>query len=480
MAAASADSLVHDVIVGATSGVTDSLADDGRTSATTSATTLATTSATTSATARAADKGRRALRQWVGVPAPSFVGGNQLKLLEGGNALFPRMRQAIDASTQEVWLATYIFHSDPAALVIADALRRAAARGVAVHVVVDGFGSIASLGFVRRFFAGSGVKLEVFRPLDRWYSWLQPGQLRRLHQKLCVCDGLVAFVGGINIIDDRHDMNHGWTDQPRLDFAIEISGPLAEPVGATARAMWARAHLWRGWREELWAIARSKKPLVQVIDKVRELRGVPEQQHAESSSAPPTLPMRAAFVVRDNVRQRRAIEHSYVQAIRTAKTRIDIAVPYFYPGQRFRRALRQAARRGVRVRLLLQGKVDYRFAALAARALYDELRGVGVQIFEYTPAFLHAKVALIDDDWATVGSSNIDPLSLLLNLEANVVVLDAEFARELATRFDTAFAVSAEVAGEFTRAGLRGWSRRALVAWAANLYLRVAGITGRY
>jgi cardiolipin synthase A/B len=169
-----------------------------------------------------------------------------------------------------------------------------------------------------------------------------------------------------------------------------------------------------------------------------------------------------------------------VQAINRARTRVDIAVPYFYPGQRFRAALRNAARRGVQVRLLTQGKVDYRVAAMAARALYDELRAAGVRVFEYTPAFLHAKVAVVDDAWATVGSSNIDPLSLLLNLEANVVVYDADFAAVLAQRFDAAFAISAEVQGPPVRSGFRGWLHRSLVAWGAYLYMRVAGITGRY
>jgi len=191
-------------------------------------------------------------------------------------------------------------------------------------------------------------------------------------------------------------------------------------------------------------------------------------------------PVRAAFVVRDNLRQRRAIERSYVEAIRGARASVDIAVPYFYPGRVFRRVLRHAAHRGVRVRLLLQGKVDYRIAALAARALYDELRGHGVRIFEYEAAFLHAKVAVVDDGWATVGSSNIDPLSLLLNLEANVIVDDAEFAHALRAHFERALADSVEVRGEALRPGWRGWLQRASVAWAANIYLRVAGMTGRY
>ena len=156
-------------------------------------------------------------------------------------------------------------------------------------------------------------------------------------------------------------------------------------------------------------------------------------------------------------------------------------MPYFYPGRAFRRSLRQAARRrGVRVRLLLQGKIDYRIAAArGAGALRRTARPHGVRIFEYTPAFLHAKVAVVDDDWATVGSSNIDPLSLLLNLEANVVVRDPAFASTLAARLDAAFAASLEVAQPQV-AGWRGWLRRGVVAWAATVYLRLAGITGRY
>ncbi len=425
------------------------------------------------------DLGR--LRSWTVVPAPRYGGGNQVELLQGGDALFPRMREAIAAAQHEVWLATYIFHDDPAATALAVALKEAAGRGVAVHVVVDGFGSIKTMAGVRALFADSGVKLEVFRPLDRWYSWLQPGQLRRLHQKLCVCDDSTAFVGGINLIDDRHDMNHGWTDTPRLDYAVQVQGPLVAQVHATTRAMWARAHLWRDWRDEVRALARGGRPVKDAMKLVRQLRArSPEGQAAVAEAARDRSPMRAAFLVRDNLRQRRIIERSYVEAIRRAQHRVELAVPYFYPGRAFRRALRHAARRGVQVRLLLQGKVDYRIAALAARALYDELRAHGVRIFEYTPAFLHAKVAVVDDDWATVGSSNIDPLSLLLNLEANVVVRDAEFAASLRASLEQAFALSLEVSGVPERTGWRRWLHRGAVAWAANLYLRVAGITGRY
>jgi len=419
------------------------------------------------------DLGR--VRNWTSVPAPRFVGGNRVELLEGGAALFPRMLEAIAGAEREVWLATYIFHDDESALGIAQALGAAAARGVAVHVVVDGFGSKGTLATLRAALVPAGVAFEVFRPIERWYALLQPGQLRRLHQKLCVVDERIAFVGGINLIDDRLDLRHGWNPEPRLDYAVELSGPLAVAVHATARAMWARAHLGQNWRDGVRQVVRSGAPVNEGLAMLRSLRGA-----ARLPEEADTSPVRAAFVVRDNFRQRRAIERSYVDAIRRAVHSVDIAVPYFYPGRRFRRALRQAAKRGVTVRLLLQGKIDYRIAALAARALYAELQAYGVRIYEYTPAYLHAKVAVVDGRWATVGSSNIDPLSLLLNLEANVVVDDEPFAATLAARFQAAFAVSTPVGSTPARAGWRGWVQRAAVAWMANVYLRVAGITGRY
>ncbi len=430
------------------------------------------------------------LRSWTAVPRPNFVGGNEVQLLEGGDALFPRMCKAIASAQREVWMATYIFNTDRSGHLVMDALAAAAARGVAVHLVLDGFGTAATLAALRARLEPAGVRIEIFRPLERWYAWLQPSQMRRLHQKLCVCDETVAFVGGINVIDDRLDLTHGWSELPRLDFAVELRGPLAAQVHTTARAMWARAHLAHNWREEVLTVARSNKPVNRAMAKVRELRSVPElRAHsdlvANDKMADPVLdlaavPMSAAFIVRDNLRQRRAIERSYVEAIRHARTSVDIAVPYFYPGRSFRSALRGAAARGVQVRLLLQGKVDYKFAAMAARALYAEMQAQGVRIFEYTPAFLHAKVAVVDGRWATVGSSNIDPISLLLNLEANVVVHDSDFARSLAERFEVAFAISHEVTQEQRWTGLRGWLGRAVVAWGARLYLRVAGITGRY
>ena len=187
----------------------------------------------------------------------SLCGGNELRLLQGGDELFPALCAAIQKARREVWLASYIVHTDAPSLLVLQALRAAAARGVRVRVVVDGFGARHALPWWREQLAGSTVALAVFRPLNRWWHWLQPGQLRRLHQKLCVVDGEQAFVGGINLIDDRIDLSHGDLAAPRLDFAVAVRGPLAPWVEQALRHVWTRAWLGRDFGGELrdWLLA---------------------------------------------------------------------------------------------------------------------------------------------------------------------------------------------------------------------------------
>jgi cardiolipin synthase len=407
-----------------------------------------------------------------------FSGGNQVQLLRGGDELFPAMVRAIDQARHEVWVATYIFHDDPAARTVLHALFAAAQRGIHTRLLVDGFGTNAALTELRQECDAHGVVLAVFRPMHRWWSWLQPGQLRRMHQKLCVVDDEVAFVGGVNLIDDRFDLRHGWSEQARLDFSVRVVGPVVGGVRQAARALWTRSLLRQELREEVAAVAQAANPIARLRHILKRLRMPSGLKGRPQSIA--AAPMLAAFVVRDNLRQRRTIERHYIAAIRQAQSRVDLMCPYFYPGRAFRRALVQAAQRGVKVRLVLQGKADYQLARFAASALYAELQSRGIRIFEYVPAFLHAKVALVDERWATVGSSNIDPLSLLLNLEANVIVRDFVFNAELAKRFDEAVAVSHEVDVKSSLPLWYGAWRRAVVAWLAYVYLRVAGRSGRY
>ena len=259
------------------------------------------------------------------VPRAVFTGGNRVTLLRGGDELFPAMLQAIGAARHEIWLAAYIFNDDPAALAVAQSLADAARRGVQVKVVLDGFGSRSTIPAVRALLCEANVGLAVFRPIHRWWNWLQPGQLRRLHQKLCVVDGEVGFVGGINVIDDRLDLGHGWSDAPRLDFAVELRGPVVAPIEQAGRAVWSRAHLGQGFRDEIVALAKGAEPMAHAKRLLKRLRmPTPKPARLRIEDLPP---VRAAFVLRDNLRRRRTIERSYIAAIRKARTRIDLAGP---------------------------------------------------------------------------------------------------------------------------------------------------------
>jgi cardiolipin synthase len=420
---------------------------------------------------------------WYAQRRPVFTGGNRVTLLRGGDELFPAMVQAIDAAQESIWLANYLTGTGGQADRVFDALARAARRGVAVQVVMDGVGSREVPEAFWQGLRSQGIQLAIYRPVAGLLSALNSRNWRRMHLKLCVADEDLAFVGGINLIDDHNDLTHGWTSgPPRLDYAVQVHGPAATPVQHTVRAMWTRATLGRDWRDDLidWVKVPGRMKRLRRVWQQARLRLPPVEQGQISASAGIRLPMRAAFVLRDNLRQRRTIERASLQAIQQARSTVDIVTPYFYPGRALRRALKHAADRGVRVRLLLQGKVDYRIAAIAARALYDELQAHGVRIFEYQPSWLHAKVLCVDDEWATVGSSNLDPLSMLVNLEGNLIVRDRGFAKTLGAALARDFADSVEVpwASDVAQPRSTRWMRAAL-NWGAKLYLRLAGVRRR-
>ena len=329
-----------------------------------------------------------------------FCSGNALQLLTNGRAYFPALQQAIDAAQSEIYLETYIFADDDTGKRIAAALVRAAGRGVSVHVLVDGFGSKGMFEQTRQLLSAANIEVLIFGPKTSPLT-LRRKRLRRLHRKLVVVDARLAFIGGINIIDDMHTPRH---TPPRYDYAVRIEGPLIASVLDETERLWHRV---------AWASLR---------------RSV--QRHPRVSAAARGK-QRAALVVRDNLSHRSDIEEAYLAAIAEAREEIIIANAYFFPGARFRNALRRAAKRGVRVLLLLQGRVEYVLLHYATRALYGSLLDAGVEIFEYHKSFLHVKVAVIDQRWATVGSSNIDPFSLMLAREANIVVDDVVFSKEL-------------------------------------------------
>ncbi len=182
-------------------------------------------------------------RTMTGMPS-----AHQITLLQGGQELFPVLQQAIDAARQEVRLETYIFEFDASGRAIADALARAADRGVHVYLAVDGVGTPhLPPSWVRRF-DDSGVAWHVFQPLGRWGA-LIPSRWRRLHRKLCIVDGEIGFCGGINIMDDFHDPATGPLHEPRLDFAVRVTGPLVKGMTETAARFWWRMTVARDLRD---------------------------------------------------------------------------------------------------------------------------------------------------------------------------------------------------------------------------------------
>lgn len=349
--------------------------------------------------------------------------GNTITLLKSGEAFFPALERAFESARREIHLQTYIYADDSIGRRIARSLVAAAARGVAVRLLVDGFGSKDFLDSpTRSALESSGVRLLVFRPW-RGYMGFQRQRLRRMHRKLTVVDGEVAFIGGINIVDDFEQPRAA---HRRLDYAVSIKGPILGPIHDAACSLWGRvswSHFKRRWRP-----AQRIAPMTAIAGAVY-----------------------AALLLRDNVKHRRDIENAYLDALDGAHSEVIIANAYFFPTRGFREALARAVQRGVKVVLILQGKVEFWFHHFASRALYQDLLRAGVQIYEYHRSYLHAKVAVIDGAWLTVGSSNIEPFSLLLAKEANVVTYDN--ASALALRED----LLAEVQRGATRVEPERW-----------------------
>ncbi|WP_302174651.1 cardiolipin synthase ClsB [uncultured Hydrogenophaga sp.] len=414
----------------------------------------------------------------------SLRSGHQLLLLQNGAEFFPALVEAMDAARQVVHLETYIFEFAGSALSVAEALERAARRGVAVRLVIDGAGTPEVPAEWQRRFASAGVTLRIYAPLGR-LGLLIPSRWRRLHRKLCVVDGTVGFCGGINLIDDRDDVALGRLQAPRLDFSLRVAGPLVADMVDAMESLWWRLQAARSARQRefraAWEALRESRPVgdfTRLLQKI-ERHADPARPLFDDTHAPPVAARgaRAALLLRDNVSHRHDIERAYLKAIGEARQEILLANAYFIPGRRVRKALLMAARRGVRVRLLLQGKYEHFLQYRAARPVYARLVAEGIEIHEYAPSALHAKVAVVDSRWATVGSTNLDPLSLLLAREANVMTTDRVFSGRLRDSLD-AIVQSAGQAVDAVSLQQRPWTQRVLDRLAFGIMRTVLFITG--
>ena len=342
-----------------------------------------------------------------------FTINNTVRLFKSGVEFFPALIERIDAAQHDVSLETYIFCDDAAGHAISTALMNAARRGVHVRVITDGIGT-AKLPLFDEW-AQANVEHRVYNP----HLFGQLG-FSRTHRKLVVIDRHIAFCGGINIVDD-FEQNGVHLDHARWDFALEAQGPVVKDVREAFDLQWQRIRLGvkplapRPQDQEPTPGASSRTNRRALRARLRARRGL---IHAVDQAC-------VAFVARDNLLNRRAIEKAYLAAISHAKKEVMLANPYFMPGRKLRRALARAAQRGVRVTLVI-GRKEFVALDYATPFLYRNLLKYGVRIAEYEKTILHGKVAVVDSNWATVGSSNLDALSLVLNNEANMVLVNHE------------------------------------------------------
>ncbi|WP_437890870.1 cardiolipin synthase ClsB [Phytobacter sp. V91] len=326
--------------------------------------------------------------------------GNRIQLLENGENYYPAVFEAIGQAKQKVILETFIWFEDEVGRALHHVLLNAARRGISIEVLLDGYGSADLSETFINALTDAGVVFRYYDPRPRLFG-MRTNLFRRMHRKIVVIDNSVAFVGGINY-SAEHVTSYG--PEAKQDYAVRVEGPIVEdilqfelanlPQQTPARRWWQRRH-----------------------------------HRAEDNRRPGEA--QALFVWRDNDSHRDDIERHYLKMLTQAKREVIIANAYFFPGYRLLHAMRNAARRGVSVKLVVQGEPDMPIVKVGAELLYNYLLKSGVQVYEYRRRPLHGKVALMDDHWATVGSSNLDPLSLSLNLEANLIIHDRDFNQTL-------------------------------------------------
>lgn len=333
------------------------------------------------------------------------VGAHRLILLKNGEETYPSMLEAIQSARTHICLETYIFRADATGIQIAEALMERARAGVEVNVIADAWGSPLPAGFLRRL-RRAGVRFLLYNPVRISWRALKTRFARvwrRDHRKILVVDNRVGFTGGLNIADDyASETMGGWGWR---DTHLRIEGP------AVAELLYIFLRTWR---------AEGGEPLDE--DRYRNEARRPDPKVRVLGS--------------DLRRGRMMIRDAYLEAIRNARERLWITSAYFLPSGKLLRAIKGAARRGVDVRLMLAGTTDVPPARYAAQSFYSRLLKAGARIFEWNGTVLHAKTALADDRWATVGSSNLDTMSLRMNLEVNAIVEDRRFNAALARLFE--------------------------------------------
>jgi len=368
--------------------------------------------------------------------------GNRVQLLINGEEFFPAVIDKVNAAHTEILLESFILEADQVGRQLQQALLDAASRNVHVEIIVDGYGSDNLDTTYVAELVQAGINIQAFDPTPRIMG-MRTNLFRRLHRKIVVVDMKVAFIGGLNFCEAQL-AEQGPT--AKQDYAVEVEGPVVQDIRQASLAL----------LTEFGDAGRFPPP------------------------SSPTLVQgdaRVLLAIRDNYRHRTDIEDQYLLALRNARDRIVIANAYFLPSYRLLRELKRACRRGVKVTLILQGQPDMPWVRALSTLLYNDLLRHGIVIQEYCQRSLHGKVAVVDHDWSTVGSSNLDPLSLSLNLEANLVIRHRGLNRQLHDNL-TALA-AAECRRVSRRVAVKGyWWRTPLIGLCFHFLRHFPAMTG--
>ncbi len=328
----------------------------------------------------------------------NFTFRNKTKLIRGGKPYFDLLLQLINRAEETIHLQTYIFDDDETGNLVAEALKAAARRKVSVHLLADGYASqVMSNNFIDELIA-SGINFRFFEPFFKSKTYYFG---RRLHHKVFVADTKYALVGGINITNRYNDMPG---DPAWLDFALYAEGDIAVDLCILC---W---KTWKGYPEKMGITPCEEKEI---------LFEFPE---AENS----LLRMRR----NDWVRRKNEISASYIEMFRHARSHISIMCSYFLPGKTIRRLLKNAAKRGVKIKVITAGTSDVLVSKYAERWMYDWLLRNKIELYEYQPVVLHAKIAVCDSEWLTIGSYNVNNISAYASIELNIDVQNAGLASE--------------------------------------------------
>lgn len=330
---------------------------------------------------------------------------NRVQLIRGGREYFDLLLKLINNATESIHLQTYIYDDDETGQQVADALKAAVKRNVSVHLLADGYASqVMAQHFINELKA-SGVHFRFFEPVFR-SKYFYFG--RRMHHKVFVADTKYALVGGINITNRYNDMpgNPAW-----LDFALYAEGEIAKDLCVLC---------WKSWKS---------------YPKYMGITPCEEKQLLFDFKTEETSPVRMRR--NDWVRRKNGISATYREMFRNARSHITIICSYFLPGKMIRRLLSNAAKRGVKIKIVTAGPSDVMLAKHAERWMYDWLLRNKIDLYEYQPAVLHAKVAVCDSEWLTIGSYNINDISAYASIELNLDVRHAGFARNVEQELET-------------------------------------------